>query len=62
MVLTTDGKVLTCGFSGNYQTGTGQTEDVEVPTLVTNSAIADADLVGVALGGQFGMLFGAHKF
>jgi len=51
-----DGKVYSWGFSSNYQTGIGQTEDVETPTLVDNSVVRDKKLIYAGAGGQFSVV------
>ena len=55
--LTRAGKAYSWGFSTNYQTGQGTTDDVEVATLVVGAAIKEKELSGATLGGQFGVLF-----
>lgn len=55
-VLTEDGKVYSWGFSANYQTGQGTTEDIEVPTLIDNTAIRDRKIVFAGAGGQYSIL------
>ena len=50
------GRAFSWGFSGNYQTGLGTTEDVEVATLIDNTAVREKKLVWAGAGGQFGML------
>ncbi|KAI2617778.1 regulator of chromosome condensation 1/beta-lactamase-inhibitor protein II [Hypoxylon sp. NC1633] len=50
------GKVYSWGFSANYQTGQGTTEDIEIPTVIDNSAIRDRKIVWAGAGGQFSML------
>ncbi|KAF6810833.1 GDP/GTP exchange factor [Colletotrichum musicola] len=46
------------GFSANYQTGQGTTEDVETPTTIDNSAVRDKKLVFAGAGGQYSVLGG----
>lgn len=60
-VINLEGIPISCGFSGNYQTGTGQIEEVVTPTPMGNAATAGKELVGVGAGGQFGMLFAKHE-
>ncbi|KAI1175650.1 RCC1/BLIP-II [Nemania sp. FL0916] len=50
------GHVYSWGFSANYQTGQGTIEDIEVPTLIDNSAIRDRKIVWAGAGGQFSIL------
>ncbi|SPQ26771.1 60d9b269-f396-48ae-9f67-b48c4fcc6248 [Thermothielavioides terrestris] len=54
--ITADGKVYSWGFSANYQTGQGTTDDIEAPTLIDNSAIRDRKIVFAGAGGQYGIL------
>ncbi|KAL1888042.1 hypothetical protein Sste5346_009840 [Sporothrix stenoceras] len=54
--LTRDGKVYSWGFSGNYQTGQGTTDDIETPTLIDNTAVREKKLVFAGAGGQFSIL------
>ncbi|KAF9873308.1 hypothetical protein CkaCkLH20_09121 [Colletotrichum karsti] len=52
------GAVHSWGFSANYQTGQGTTEDVETPTTIDNSAIRDKKIVFAGAGGQYSILGG----
>lgn len=54
--LTREGKVYSWGFSGNYQTGQGTTDDIETPTLIDNTAVREKKLVFAGAGGQFSIL------
>ncbi|KAL2175045.1 regulator of chromosome condensation 1/beta-lactamase-inhibitor protein II [Thermothelomyces heterothallicus CBS 202.75] len=54
--ITADGKVYSWGFSANYQTGQGTTDDIESPTLIDNSAIRDRKIVFAGAGGQYGIV------
>ncbi|CAK7265053.1 hypothetical protein SEPCBS119000_001314 [Sporothrix epigloea] len=54
--LTKDGKVYSWGFSGNYQTGQGTTDDIEAPTLIDNTAVREKKLVYAGAGGQFSIV------
>ncbi|KAK0616508.1 regulator of chromosome condensation 1/beta-lactamase-inhibitor protein II [Immersiella caudata] len=54
--ITKDGKVYSWGFSANYQTGQGTTEDIPVPTLIDNSAIRDRKIIFAGAGGQYSVL------
>ncbi|RYC54789.1 hypothetical protein CHU98_g11420 [Xylaria longipes] len=56
----TDGRVYSWGFSANYQTGQGTTDDIEVPTMIDNSAIRSREIIWAGAGGQFSMLAAAH--
>ena len=60
--VTEDGKAYSWGFSANYQTGQGETDDdIEVPTLVDNTAVRGQKLVFAGAGGQFSVLASVHK-
>lgn len=60
--ITQDGKAYSWGFSANYQTGQGeQDDDVEVPTLIDNSAIRDRKILSAGAGGQFSVLTSIHQ-
>ncbi|KAK5169466.1 uncharacterized protein LTR77_005442 [Saxophila tyrrhenica] len=56
IAVTKEGKAWSWGFSSNYQTGQGTDEDVEVATLMDNTAIRGKKITGAECGGQFGML------
>lgn len=55
LVVTKDGKAYSWGFSVNYQTGQGTTDDVNEVTLVDNTAVRETKLTWAGCGGQFGM-------
>ncbi|KAI1656355.1 RCC1/BLIP-II [Daldinia decipiens] len=50
------GKVYSWGFSANYQTGQGTTDDIEVPTVIDNTAIRDRRIVWAGAGGQYSVI------
>jgi regulator of chromosome condensation len=54
--ITREGKVYSWGFSANYQTGQGTTDDIEAPTRIENSAIRDRKIVFAGAGGQYGIV------
>ncbi|KAI6586150.1 hypothetical protein ACKVWC_008211 [Pyricularia oryzae] len=54
--ITEDGKVYSWGFSINYQTGQGTSDDVEAPTLIDNTAVRDRNITFAGAGGQYSML------
>ncbi|KAI1763608.1 RCC1/BLIP-II [Hypoxylon sp. FL1150] len=56
IAITPDGQAYSWGFSENYQTGLGTIEDVEIPTIIDNSAVRDEKLVWAGCGGQYSML------
>ncbi|MCJ1316883.1 hypothetical protein MMC15_002204 [Xylographa vitiligo] len=56
IVVTEGGAAFSWGFSANYQTGLGTTDDVLVATRVENSAVRGRQLVWAGAGGQFGVL------
>ncbi|MCJ1391994.1 hypothetical protein MMC18_004861 [Xylographa bjoerkii] len=56
LVLNAAGRAFAWGFSANYQTGLGTTDEVAVATLIDNTAVRGRRLVWAGAGGQFGML------
>lgn len=54
--ITPEGKAYSWGFSTNYQTGQGTSDDVLVATHVDNTAVRGKSLVFAGIGGQFGVL------
>jgi regulator of chromosome condensation len=58
--LTADGKVYSWGFSVNYQTGQGTTDDIETPTLIDNTAIRGRKITYAGAGGQYSVLACPH--
>ncbi|KAI1357943.1 regulator of chromosome condensation 1/beta-lactamase-inhibitor protein II [Xylaria arbuscula] len=56
----TAGKVYSWGFSANYQTGQGTTDDIEVPTVIDNTAIRGREIVWAGAGGQFSVVVAEH--
>ncbi|KAJ3556055.1 hypothetical protein NPX13_g10221 [Xylaria arbuscula] len=56
----TAGKVYSWGFSANYQTGQGTTDDIEVPTVIDNTAIRGREIVWAGAGGQFSVVAAEH--
>ncbi|KIX02591.1 uncharacterized protein Z518_08532 [Rhinocladiella mackenziei CBS 650.93] len=52
------GKAYSWGFSTTFQTGLGTDDDVEVATLIDNTAVRDKKLVWAGAGGQFSMVAG----
>ncbi|OTB12114.1 hypothetical protein K445DRAFT_321370 [Daldinia sp. EC12] len=55
-VINHEGKVYSWGFSANYQTGQGSTDDVLEPTLIDNTAIRDRKIVWAGAGGQYSVV------
>ncbi|KAI1354802.1 RCC1/BLIP-II [Xylaria sp. FL0043] len=55
-----DGQVYSWGFSANYQTGQGTTDDIEVPTKIDNTAIRDRDITWAGAGGQYSIVAAEH--
>ncbi|KAG7408785.1 Protein pim1 [Fusarium oxysporum f. sp. rapae] len=55
--IASDGKVFSWGFSGNYQTGQGTTDDIHTPTVIDNTAIRGKQIIGAGAGGQYSALF-----
>ena len=56
VVVTKEGKAWSWGFSANYQTGLGTTDDVEVATMIDNTAVREQKLTYSTTGGQFSIL------
>ncbi|KAI9869748.1 MAG: hypothetical protein M1830_005127 [Pleopsidium flavum] len=56
IAITTEGQAYSWGFSANYQTGQGSDEDVEVATLIDNTAVRGKKLNWAGAGGQFSVL------
>ena len=56
--VTAEGQVYSWGFSANYQTGLGTTDDIETPTVIENTAIKEQKIVYAGAGGQFSVLAG----
>lgn len=54
--LTKGGQVYAWGFSENYQTGLGTTDDITIPTLIDNSAVRGKRAVYVGAGGQYSII------
>ncbi|KAK3316485.1 regulator of chromosome condensation 1/beta-lactamase-inhibitor protein II [Apodospora peruviana] len=54
--ITSEGKVYSWGFSANYQTGQGKTDDIETPILIDNSAIRGRKIIFAGAGGQYSVL------
>jgi regulator of chromosome condensation len=53
IVITTAGKAYSWGFNANYQCAQGTTDDIEVATLIDNTAVRHKKLVWAGAGGQF---------
>ncbi|KAK2760365.1 hypothetical protein FQN54_002435 [Arachnomyces sp. PD_36] len=53
LALDKDGRIWSWGFSANYQTGQGTDDDIEVATVVENTAVRGKKLNWVGAGGQF---------
>lgn len=51
-----DGKAWSWGFSANYQTGLGTDEDVEVATMIDNTAVREKKLNWAGAGGQYSVI------
>jgi regulator of chromosome condensation len=56
IAINTDGKAFSWGFSTNYQTGQGTEDDIDVPTLIDNTAVRDIKLTFAGAGGQYSVL------
>ena len=56
IAITKDGKAWSWGFSANYQTGQGTTDDIAVATMIDNTAVREKKLNGATTGGQFSIV------
>ncbi|KAF2865861.1 regulator of chromosome condensation 1/beta-lactamase-inhibitor protein II [Massariosphaeria phaeospora] len=56
IVIDKNGKAYSWGFSVNYQTGQGTDDDVEIPTMIDNTAVRDTKLTFAGAGGQYSIL------
>lgn len=56
IVIDKDGKAYSWGFSANYQTGQGTDDDIEVPTMIDNTAVRETKLTWAGCGGQYSIL------
>jgi regulator of chromosome condensation len=56
IVIDQEGKAYSWGFSANYQTGQGTDDDIDVPTMIDNTAVRDTKLNWAGCGGQYSIL------
>ncbi|PGH13693.1 hypothetical protein AJ80_06198 [Polytolypa hystricis UAMH7299] len=56
LVIDKDGRVWSWGFSANYQTGQGTDDDIEVATVIDNTAVRGKALNWAGAGGQFSVI------
>ncbi|KAF2852990.1 RCC1/BLIP-II [Plenodomus tracheiphilus IPT5] len=56
IVVDKNGKAYAWGFSANYQTGLGTDDDVDVPTMIDNTATREEKLMWAGCGGQYSIL------
>ncbi|KAI9793141.1 MAG: hypothetical protein M1833_000826 [Piccolia ochrophora] len=56
IAITNDGKAFSWGFSANYQTGQGTTDDVEAARHIDNTAVRGKVLSWAGAGGQYSVL------
>ena len=61
IAISKDGKAYSWGFSATYQTGQGSDRDVEVATLIDNTAVRGQNLVWAGAGGQFSVIASAAE-
>ncbi|RMJ25262.1 hypothetical protein PHISP_03879 [Aspergillus sp. HF37] len=59
LAIDVNGRPWSWGFSATYQTGQGTLNDVEVATMVENTAVRGKKLNWVGAGGQFSVFTGA---
>ena len=58
VVINSHHEPVSWGFSENYQTGQGVTEDVVAPTTIANTAVRGKKLTWSGAGGQYSILAG----
>ena len=58
IVISGDDEAYSWGFSTNYQTGQGKTDDVLVPTKLENTAVRGKKITWAGCGGQFSIIAG----
>lgn len=58
LAIDTDGRPWSWGFSATYQTGQGTQDDIEVATVVENTAVRGKKLNWVGAGGQYSVFTG----
>lgn len=56
LAVTRKGQAFAWGFSANYQTGLGTSDDVPIATLIENTAVKTTHLTGAFAGGQYSIL------
>ncbi|KAF1842452.1 RCC1/BLIP-II [Cucurbitaria berberidis CBS 394.84] len=56
IVIDKNGKAYSWGFSANYQTGQGTDDDIDVPTMIDNTAVRETKLTWAGCGGQYSVL------
>jgi regulator of chromosome condensation len=56
IVIDKNGKAWSWGFSANYQTGQGIDDDIEIPTMIDNTAVRETKLTWAGCGGQYSVL------
>ncbi len=61
LLITPAGKAYSWGFSMDYQTAQGTDDEIEVPTLIDNTAVRNRVLNWGGLGAQFGILTGIRR-
>lgn len=61
LAIDNEGRPWSWGFSATYQTGQGTQEDIEVATVVENTAVRGKKLNWVGAGGQFSVFTGAAE-
>lgn len=56
IVISKEGKAYSWGFSANYQTGQGTDDDIEVATMIDNTAVREKKLNWAGAGGQYSIV------
>lgn len=60
IAISKEGKAYTWGFSASYQTGLGTDDEVEVATVIDNTATRGKQLIWAGAGGQFSVIAGLY--
>ncbi|KAL1650208.1 hypothetical protein SLS58_001019 [Diplodia intermedia] len=62
IAISKEGKAYSWGFSANYQTGQGTDDDIEVATMIDNTAVREKKLNWAGAGGQYSILTAPAEF
>lgn len=56
IAITTDGKAYSWGFNATFQLGQGVDDDIEIATLIDNTALRNAKANWAGAGGQYSII------